>query len=456
VDTVVDLRGLIAGLVCADLGLTHAEAFAALLDVPDDELRLDEEQLRRGGDTAAGGTGAGEVPELAAATIVYCTERLSVIDTPVAAPQLIARAIAAAAAATASVAPNTRAAEPRDTDESTDAACVTTAGVPVIEYSLRSLHFNDAIDLVQSCALVEKTSVMAITAGASDGSTTTTTTTSRVMHTAPPPMWGATGTAVQGLSLALPFREAAASFGARGASSSMCAPLRSVAVLGAGACTLPAHLHAAFPDVAFVAVELSEDVVLIARDHFHVDALEASGRFLLHRGCAFEWAERQREAHGFNQALNNVRIQDGHQSNNSRTAKWDVVVVDLQFGPAVCGGLIAPPARALTSESLHLFDSLLAQGGAIVFNSVGTEQSVRDAARAAKASALCWVPGSAPGDDKDVVVHAVFFRLHGGHGGSHDRNVDAARVRLQLDSLPRLVDDADAWLANWECLSTCS
>jgi spermidine synthase len=229
-----------------------------------------------------------------------------------------------------------------------------------------------------------------------------------------------------------------------------------VAVLGAGACTLPAYLHAAFSDVAFVAVELSEEVVLIARDHFHVDALEASGRFLLHRGCAFEWAERQSEAHGFNQALDTICIQDGHQSHNSRTGKWDVVVVDLQFGPAVCGGLIAPPARALTSESLHLFDSLLAQGGAIVFNSVGTEQCVRDAARAAKASALCWVPGSAPGDDADVVVHAVFFRLHGGHGGSHDGNVDAAHVRLRLDSLPHLVDDADAWLSNWECLSTSS
>jgi hypothetical protein len=106
----------------------------------------------------------------------------------------------------------------------------------------RSLHFNDRFDVVQTCVALD-----AATGGPD--------------HSRPPSLDSQAGTATQGLSLAVALHELsmgdAASSSRQGASGATRG--RRIAVLGAGACGLPAFLHEALPGATIDAVELSAD-----------------------------------------------------------------------------------------------------------------------------------------------------------------------------------------------------
>ena len=127
----------------------------------------------------------------------------------------------------------------------------------------RSLHFNDRFDVVQTCIALD-----AATGGPD--------------HSLPPSLDSQAGTATQGLSLAVALHQISRGGDAAGGG-------RRIAVLGAGACSLPAFLHDALPGATIDAVELSPDVCAAARACFGVSALEGSARFTLHEACAFVW-----------------------------------------------------------------------------------------------------------------------------------------------------------------------
>ena len=131
----------------------------------------------------------------------------------------------------------------------------------------RSLHFNDRFDVVQTCIALD-----AATGGPD--------------HSRPPSLDSQAGTATQGLSLAVALHQISSS---RGACGDAAGAGRRIAVLGAGACALPAFLHEALPSATIDAVELSGDVCAAARACFGVAALEGSPRFALHEACAFDW-----------------------------------------------------------------------------------------------------------------------------------------------------------------------
>ena len=130
----------------------------------------------------------------------------------------------------------------------------------------RSLHFNDRFDVVQTCIALD-------------------TATGGPDHSRPPSLDSQAGTATQGLSLAVALHQISSSRGAGDAAGAG----RRIAVLGAGACALPAFLHEALPGATIDAVELSGDVCAAARACFGVAELEGSPRFALHEACAFEW-----------------------------------------------------------------------------------------------------------------------------------------------------------------------
>ena len=196
----------------------------------------------------------------------------------------------------------------------------------------RSLHFNDRFDVVQTCIALD-----AATGGPD--------------HSRPPSLDSQAGTATQGLSLAVALHQISSSRGAGGdaaggeaaggdavgggtaggeaaggdavggdaagggaagggatggstaggdavgdgvaggdaAVGGAAGAGRRIAVLGAGACALPAFLHEALPGATIDAVELSGDVCAAARACFGVAALEGSPRFALHEACAFDW-----------------------------------------------------------------------------------------------------------------------------------------------------------------------
>ena len=121
----------------------------------------------------------------------------------------------------------------------------------------RSLHFNERPHLVQSCVRVDSR-------------------TGHIDHTRPPPSEGRLATHLQGLSLAL-------------ALHSPNSGKKTVCVLGAGGCSLPAYLFGAVPEVKTMhAVELSKDVSYAARHYFGIRELEDSS-FTLHTECAKSW-----------------------------------------------------------------------------------------------------------------------------------------------------------------------
>jgi hypothetical protein len=365
----------VAGLVYADLEVTFTEAYELLEAVESSDLDEAQESWTSATDGAV--------------TIVHCSKNLSVMDTAV------------------EIHANTSITEPRTFSSNASISPLSTQS-QTSNVVLRSLHFNDALDLVQSSVAVNASGC--------------------IDHSQPPPLWGPAGTAVQGLSLALPFRAACAN--ARGSAAD--APL-SIVVLGAGACTLPAHLHAVFTTATITAIELDEDVAQIARTHFGIAMIEDGGRFRLHEGCAFAWTE-----------ANLVQL--------SRSV--DVLMVDMQFGGDP-SGLLAPPSEIILPHWQDYFLSFLADGGVVAINTVGTEEAVLEAARCVEASALCWVPQMSTCDTStdhegrhtavstsgSKIVHAVLMC-----GSSA---VDANAVAAELTALPLLLDHPDTWLEQW-------
>eukprot|EP00035_Acanthoeca_spectabilis_P013179 m.240252 g.240252 ORF g.240252 m.240252 type:complete len:454 (-) comp15822_c0_seq4:2502-3863(-) len=355
------IRGLVAGLLHSELGITYTQAFELLASVPSSDL---EEAL--------------EAWAKQDTTIVYCTERHTVMDTVV--DVRLQMDVSSAPLSPSEVA---------------------TAGQnPYV--TLRSLHFNENLDLVQSCGIVDPD-----TGAPAHG---------------PPPLWGPTGTAVQGLSLGIPYR--AASLTVRNGSERAPAV---VAVLGAGACTLPVHIHAIFPQTHVVAVELDSGVAEIARAYYGVADIERSSRFQLRGECAFDWIDQQ------------------------PPRSVDILIIDMQFG-GTHAGLLAPPPAVLLPTTLTKARALLREGGVIAINTVGTRKAVLRAAREVAATALCWVPQPTPGSNERAAPrpqteHVILFC-----GGEQ---ISGATMMSVLKDLPPLVNSPQAWFDLWCCPIEC-
>ncbi|KNC87358.1 hypothetical protein SARC_00548 [Sphaeroforma arctica JP610] len=198
--------------------------------------------------------------------------------------------------------------------------------------ALRSLHFNDRLDLVQTCVKVCMK-------------------TGEIFHSHPPPSLGERSTHLQGLALGLVLQQAsvlfpnatseykntgnvdhvlktdtlqeadtAASLGSEPAtvrtdvpqnvSASTIFPFARththtstqhfklppcrVAVLGAGGCSLPGFLHELLPYVYLDCVESHADVIAMARNCFGVRELEeTSARFHMHETTAEKWIDEE-------------------------------------------------------------------------------------------------------------------------------------------------------------------
>jgi len=228
---------------------------------------------------------------------------------------------------------------------------------------LRSLHFNNRLDLVQSCARVA--------AGTADDDGVV------VLHDQPPPR-GPTGTNTVGLALALALHAD---------------PAPRVAVLGAGACVLPAFVHARLPRCTLEAVERSADVRRAARECFGIAELEAaSDRFALRAGCAFEWLD------------------------GAADASWDVLVVDLEGGDgdvASAEALLAPPPRLLLRPAAEALARVLSSTGTLAVNALGGAAQVEEAtaALASACGGLEWSSWAAPGGDEGAKQGAVQQRV---------------------------------------------
>ena len=203
----------------------------------------------------------------------------------------------------------------------------------------RSLRFNRRLDLEQTCVRLNPS-------------------TRCVDVSAPPP------SRLQGLALAAQLFTAATG-----------RVPRRVAVLGAGGCSLPAFLHEALAECHVDAVELSADVRAAARACFGVAALETSGRFQLHSGCAAAWMRAMAER---------------FERLGEASPGFDVIIVDVEAGPDVASTadgeagapvtpvapvapreLVAPPAQMLASAFLADLEATLAPDGVAAWNIIG-------------------------------------------------------------------------------------
>lgn len=303
---------------------------------------------------------------------------------------------------------------------------------------LRSLHFNDRYDYVQS-------SVRVSVAGLVD-------------HSRPPPTVGETGTVVSGLGLAVASHILLTPSWAHASHMAL-----RIAVVGAGACSLPAFLHTALPAAQVDAVELSAAVCAAARDHFGVAELEASSsRFRLHEGCGFEWLEA------------------------APPDSADILVIDMEFGeidaevgapqPAVgsadgagdaaeaadaTGPLLAPPRRFLRPEVLARCAKVLAPGGVLAVNALGSALEVEKAAMTLGAFAETTPPASVAvpegmtAQGERLVQRFLFCAPRGNGDGDTPGRAAVSRLALRtaLDALGRdgveLLDDA-AWAESWK------
>jgi hypothetical protein len=265
---------------------------------------------------------------------------------------------------------------------------------------LRSLIFNARPNLVQTAVLVD-----------SEGN---------VDLSRPPPSEGGSSTHLQGLALSVALHRAQQQkqLGPREGR----APPR-VCVLGAGGCSLPAHLFSAIPGATVDAVELSPGVLTAARDFFGVAALEASPRFALHCGCAVAYlAESQ--------------------------AVYDVMIIDIEGGN---GGdddeeadpLVAPPRTFLSAEFLSSAQRALAPGGVVAMNAIGTPAAVQSALDALAENwplhtqAVCKAPNAS--DDR----HHILLSCNDGDIAT------GAELQAALMSHARLVDNAAQWVEGY-------
>jgi spermidine synthase len=272
---------------------------------------------------------------------------------------------------------------------------------------LRSLVFNARPNLVQTAVLVDA-------AGNVDNSR-------------PPPIEGGSATHLQGLSLAVALHSLHRAAG-RGATHST--PPR-VCVLGAGGCSLPAHLLLTIPGATIDAVELSPAVLAAARDFFGVGALEAEhprSRFAVHCDCAASWiaARSSRE--------------------DEQAPPYDVVIVDIEDGGQdgdEVEELVAPPRAFLSPDFLGDVRRSLAPGGIVAMNVVGTPAAAQSALQAVgdgwplHSHALCKAPSTGDG------MHYILFSCDGDIASGAELQAALAAAESPL------VDDGAAWVKGY-------
>ena len=282
---------------------------------------------------------------------------------------------------------------------------------------LRSLHFNERVDVVQTCVAVDAV-------------------TDTPDHSRPPSLDAQSGTYSQGLALAIALHGLGAA-----RRSDACR----IGVLGAGACGLPAFLHEALPQAQVDAVEVSADVCAAARECFGIQTLEGSSRFRLHQACAFEWVSA------------------------APPASLDVLLVDLEAGEAALaslwsqldaeqraamGGelpLVAPPQRALSPEFVRACRAALAPGGVVGVNALGGSAAIALASASLGATlgarVSCAAPMPPPGEGEDAAFPELEQRLLFFGDGVDGAGAD--EMRTALDALPPLVDGTEEWLRGW-------
>jgi hypothetical protein len=369
-----DNRGLIAGLTYRELNMPYAEAFDLLSEVDQSDLVEWEADLKASGQS-----------------VRHSNRVLSVLDTIDA--------------------------------ESADSG------------TLRSLHFNDRLDYVQSCVRLDAA-------------------TGQADHSRPPPTRGETGTVVSGLALAVATHSLLA--GPLAASR----PLR-VAVIGAGACALPAFLHSALPRATIEAVEVSAEVCAAARAHFGVAELEASDRFRLVEGCGFEWlataAAGSTDVLIVDMEAGDAEVNIGEPANDDRAESLDEAATGAASGGGQeRGPLLAPPRKLLEPAFVARCAEVLAPGGVLALNALGSDAEVRHVAAQFSAFAACSPPASvAPAMDAKASGHPLvqrfLFCAPDTPAASARSSRESVRGALRLDQSRgvALVESAQEWLDSW-------
>ena len=131
------------------------------------------------------------------------------------------------------------------------------------------------------------------------------------------------------------------------------APLR-IVVLGAGGCTVPAHLATALRHPAAVeAVEISPAVVEAAREWFGISAIPDE-TLRVHTSCALEWMRCAEQP-------------------------IDVLLIDLESGVSGASGEIrAPPPEVLAPAFLSRIAALVGRlrPGAVAVNTIASESGL--------------------------------------------------------------------------------
>jgi len=200
---------------------------------------------------------------------------------------------------------------------------------------LRSLHFNARLDYVQSCVLVR--------GGGGDCPA------DRVPdHSSAPPSTGATATHLRRLLNAVGLQRLLLPAGDPDP-----APLR-IVVLGAGGCTVPAHLATALRHPAAVeAVEISPAVVEVAHEWFGISTIPDE-TLRVHTSCALEWMRCAEQP-------------------------IDVLLIDLESGASGASGEIrAPPPEVLAPAFLSRIAALVGRHkpGAVAVNTIASESGL--------------------------------------------------------------------------------
>ena len=251
---------------------------------------------------------------------------------------------------------------------------------------LRSIHFNDRLDLVQSCIRVH----------------VSPSTGERVPdHSRPPPSAGRTATHLFALAAAPALHHLLTSSGGVGQVPPRASPTRPLAivVLGAGGCSVPAFLATALRlpgGRAFEvsAVELSSAVVAAARAHFGIAQLEANGALQLYRACASEHLA---------------------QIAATRPGSVDVLLIDLESGLAMEHGLRAPPSFVLDAAFLASISSSLSTDGVVALNCIAPAEgllhveAIVTAALGGSARGWWLDTGIKASADQAVLMHRVLL-----------------------------------------------
>lgn len=282
---------------------------------------------------------------------------------------------------------------------------------------LRSLHFNDRLDYVQSCVRVKGAAKFR----AAD-------------HSQPPPAHGATATHLHLLLVAVGLHRAIVSHTGR----PLAEDLR-IAVLGAGGCSVPAYLATALRlpggrRAEIDAVELNKDVVAAARTYFGIQNLEETNdklpnRLRVHTQCALAWVK-------------------------AAPKSVDVLIVDLESGNSTGDRHLgacevhAPPLAATDLDFLRDVARLVGshlRPGVVAFNCIATpeglikvQERVRQGLSLAKAEqhaeSTSGAPATTHDDDlqmwvvapdveiehSDVLHRVLLFQLGGRLSGEFD------------------------------------